>query len=205
MIVSMGDLHAMNSRIRAVKYGLVLTAVFTMLACTNAQGRQRFEAGGSLNRDDRYPHTTDVRGWKETAKKAAPFRVHPRRVHSRAGHVRPQTTRNRAAEAAHHVAEILPHPVGCPRRAFCGCGAALKIFGRPLRELWLAVNWFRFPPAAPAPGMVAVRRHHVFVIEAVIDRYRVIAYDANSGRHQTRRHVRSLAGYSVRNPHGGRA
>jgi hypothetical protein len=28
----------------------------------------------------------------------------------------------------------------------------------------------------------------------------VLAYDPNSGRHQTRLHVRSLAGYSVRNP-----
>ena len=108
------------------------------------------------------------------------------------------------AEFAHRAAEILPHPAGCPHRAFCGCGAALKIFGRPIRDLWLARNWFRFPPAAPAPGMVAVRSHHVFVIEAVLSRGQVIAYDANSGRHLTRRHVRSLAGYSVRDPHRGR-
>jgi hypothetical protein len=98
------------------------------------------------------------------------------------------------------AAQILPHPAGCPRRAFCGCGAAVRVFGAPIRSLWLARAWFKFPPAAPAPGMVAVRRHHVYVIEAVVSPGRVIAYDANSGRGLTRRHVRSLAGFSVRDP-----
>lgn len=110
----------------------------------------------------------------------------------------------------HHVAhslggsraEILPHPAGCPRVAFCGCGASLAVFGRSIRSLWLAANWFRFPPSTPAPGMVAVRRHHVFVIEQVLGGGQVLAYDANSGGHLTRRHVVSLAGYSVRNPRG---
>lgn len=100
------------------------------------------------------------------------------------------------------VSEILPHPPGCPPRLFCGCGAAVKVFGSPIRSLWLAANWFRFPKAEPAPGMVAVRRGHVFVIEEVVSRGRVIAYDANSGGRKTRRHLRSLAGYSVRNPRG---
>jgi hypothetical protein len=101
---------------------------------------------------------------------------------------------------AGRVAEILPHPPGCPRRAFCGCGAAVRVFGAPIRALWLAANWLKFPPAAPAPGMVAARRGHVFVIEAVVGPGKVIAYDANSGRGLTRRHVRSLAGFSVRDP-----
>jgi hypothetical protein len=30
-----------------------------------------------------------------------------------------------------------------------------------------------------------------------------VAYDANSGRHMTRRHIRSLAGYRVKDPHRG--
>lgn len=106
--------------------------------------------------------------------------------------------------ASRGPAQIVSHPPGCPSRAFCGCGAAVEVFGRPIRELFLAANWFRFPPAPPAPGMVAVRRHHVFVIREVIGPGLVIAYDANSGRHQTRIHVRSLAGYSVRNPRGSR-
>lgn len=99
------------------------------------------------------------------------------------------------------AASIQPHPPGCPSRAFCGCGTALHVFGKNIRSLWLARNWYRFPPATPAPGMVAVRRHHVFAILKVLDRSRVIAYDPNSGGHKTRIHIRSLAGYSVRNPH----
>lgn len=100
------------------------------------------------------------------------------------------------------VRGLLPHPAGCPRRAFCGCGAAVEVFGRPVRDLFLAANWFRFPPSTPAPGRVAVRRHHVFVIKQVLGAGLVLAYDANSGGRQTRLHVRSLAGFSVRDPRG---
>lgn len=97
---------------------------------------------------------------------------------------------------------IVEHPPGCPSRAFCGCGVALRVFGRHVRSLWLAANWFKFPPAHPAPGMVAVRKHHVFLIQAVHGDGTVTAYDPNSGGRKTRVHVRSLAGFSVRNPHG---
>jgi len=99
-------------------------------------------------------------------------------------------------------AQILPHPPGCPRRAFCGCGAAVEVFGRPIRSLWLAANWLRFPRAAPAPGMVAARRDHVFVIKQVLGGGLVLAYDANSGHGFTKLHVRSLAGFTVVNPNG---
>ena len=97
--------------------------------------------------------------------------------------------------------QIVSHPSGCPRTAFCGCGASVELFGHPIRELYLASNWFRFPHASPAPGMVAVRNHHVFVIRSVNGDGTVVAYDANSGGHQTRVHTVSLSGYSVRNPH----
>lgn len=100
---------------------------------------------------------------------------------------------------------VVGHPSGCPSRAFCGCGASVEVFGRPVRELFLAANWFKFPPAQAAPGMVAVRRGHVFVIRQVLGDGMVLAYDANSGGHRTRVHPRSLAGYSVRNPRGGHA
>lgn len=101
-------------------------------------------------------------------------------------------------------AEILPHPEGCPKRRFCGCGVALKVFGKAVvvGGLAIAKEWLRFPPAEPAPGMVAARRGHVFLIEKVLGNGTVLAYDPNSGRNLTRRHIRSLAGYSVRNPHG---
>lgn len=96
---------------------------------------------------------------------------------------------------------VVPHPAGCPHTAFCGCGASVEIFGKPIRELYLAANWFKFPRTSPAPGMVAVRQHHVFVIRAVHGDGTVLAYDANSGGHKTRVHTVSLNGFSVRNPH----
>jgi hypothetical protein len=99
-------------------------------------------------------------------------------------------------------AQIVAHPSGCPSRAFCGCGAAVRVFGAPVRSLWLAANWFKFPRTAPAAGMVAVRRHHVFVLEQHISGSTWLAYDANSGRRQTRIHARSIAGYVIVNPHG---
>jgi hypothetical protein len=88
--------------------------------------------------------------------------------------------------------------------AFCGCGAAVRLFGAPIRSLWLAANWLRFPLAAPGPDMAAVRAHHVMVILAYHGNGLATVYDANSGGHRTRIHERSLAGYRVVNPHAGR-
>lgn len=110
---------------------------------------------------------------------------------------------SRSYALAQPESEIVAHPAGCPRVAFCGCGASVEVFGRSIRELWLAANWFKFPHASPGPGMVAVRQHHVFVIRSVNSDGTVLAYDANSGGHMTRIHTVSLAGYSVRNPRGG--
>lgn len=95
---------------------------------------------------------------------------------------------------------IVPNPAGCPARAFCGCGASVHLFGHPVRELYLAANWFRFPRAEAAPGMAAVRRHHVFVLEQHISGSTWLAYDANSGGHATRLHPRSIAGYVIVDP-----
>lgn len=97
-------------------------------------------------------------------------------------------------------AEVVAHPAGCPSRAFCGCGAAVRVFGKPIRSLWLAANWFRFPRAAPAPGRVAVRRHHVFVLEQHLGGSVWQVYDANSGGRATRIHSRSIAGYTIVDP-----
>jgi hypothetical protein len=90
-------------------------------------------------------------------------------------------------------------PSGCPR-SFCGCGASLRVFGRIVPELNLAANWLRFPRTAPAPGMVAARHGHVFVLEQQVEGDTWMAYDANSGGHATRIHARSLHGYTVVNP-----
>jgi hypothetical protein len=97
---------------------------------------------------------------------------------------------------------VVAHPSGCPGTAFCGCGASIRVFGRSIPSLWLAANWFKFPRTNPAPGMVAVRMHHVMVLEADLGGGIWRVYDANSGGHATRIHGRSLAGYAIVNPHG---
>lgn len=93
-------------------------------------------------------------------------------------------------------------PAGCPSR-FCGCGAALHLFGRIIPALNLAANWLRFPRAAPAPNMVAARHGHVFVLKEHIAGNTWRVYDANSGGHRTRIHPRSIAGFTIVNPYGG--
>ena len=97
-------------------------------------------------------------------------------------------------------ATVQPHPAGCPSRAFCGCGASVRLFGRPVRELYLAANWLKFPRAAPAPGMAAARPGHVFVLEQHVRDDVWLVYDANSGGRQTRLHERSVRGYAIVNP-----
>lgn len=99
------------------------------------------------------------------------------------------------------VAEVVAHPSGCPRRAFCGCGASIEVFGRPIRELFLARNWFRFSRAEPGPGKVAVRRNHVFVLRSHVQGSTWLVYDANSGGRKTRVHHRSIAGWTIVDPH----
>lgn len=108
--------------------------------------------------------------------------------------------RGRRAARRTYGGSIVGHPPGCPRRAFCGCGAAVRVFGTPRRDLWLAAAWLRFPRTSPAPGMVAARRGHVFVLEGHVSGNTWLVYDANSGGRQTRIHHRSLAGYTVVNP-----
>lgn len=98
--------------------------------------------------------------------------------------------------------QMLPHPAGCPGRQFCGCGAAVEVFGSPRRDLWLAANWLRFPRTAPAPGMVAARHGHVFVLKVQRADGTWLVADFNSGGHASRLHVRPLSGYTIVNPHG---
>lgn len=97
---------------------------------------------------------------------------------------------------------LLPHPAGCPRRAFCGCGVSVRVFGSSVRSLWPARAWLRFPRSAAGPGAVAVWHHHVAYIEALDANGNAVLYDPNSGGHRTRRHVRSLAGATIVNPTG---
>ena len=100
----------------------------------------------------------------------------------------------------HMLESMEPHPAGCPATAFCGCGVSVRVFGHSVRDLWLAANWFRFPRTSPHAGAVAVRQHHVFYIEQAYGDGTVLAYDPNSGGHQTRVHRISLAGYTIVEP-----
>jgi hypothetical protein len=103
--------------------------------------------------------------------------------------------------AAYTIAErIVAHPSGCPARQFCGCGASIEVFGHPVRGLYLAANWYKFPRAQPAPNTVAVRPHHVFVLKQHVEGTKWVVYDANSGKHLTRVHERSIAGYTIVKP-----
>ena len=99
-------------------------------------------------------------------------------------------------------AEMLDHPGGCPRRAFCGCGASVHLFGRPIRDLFLSSNWLRFPRSEAGYNRVAVRRGHVFVLKQHIGGSTWLVYDANSGGRGTRLHPRSIAGYTIVSPNG---
>jgi hypothetical protein len=49
----------------------------------------------------------------------------------------------------------------------------------------------------PAPGMVAARRGHVFVLERHMRGNIWIVHDSNSGRHRTRVHPRSIVGFKT--------
>ena len=108
--------------------------------------------------------------------------------------------RNAVAEVSGGRSQIVGgRPAGCPR-SFCGCGASIRVFGHIVPGLNLAANWLRFPRTSPAPGMVAARRGHVFVLEQHVEGDTWMAYDANSGGRTTRIHARSLRGYTVVNP-----
>src|SRR5690348_8578155 len=96
---------------------------------------------------------------------------------------------------------IVEHPAGCPRIAFCGCGVSVKVFGRSIKGLWRAAAWYKFPRTFPAPGMVAVRNHHVMYIMAYDGNGNATVYDPNGGHHLTFIHTRSLSGYRIVNPH----
>jgi len=95
-------------------------------------------------------------------------------------------------------------PRGCPH-SFCGCEASRYLFGRARPNLYLASNWKRkFPRASPAPGMAAVRNHHVFVLIRHVGGSNWLVHDGNSGHGLTREHVRSIKGYTVVDPQGMR-
>jgi hypothetical protein len=117
-----------------------------------------------------------------------------------------QHTMSHARVAATYAAAgvIGGRPAGCPH-AFCGCEASRYVFGEMRKDLFLASNWIRkFPRTAPAPGMAAARRGHVFVLISHVSGSDWLVHDGNSGGGKTRVHERSIAGYTIVNPHASR-
>lgn len=113
--------------------------------------------------------------------------------------------RQRSIDANGNAVVIGGRPTGCPRR-YCGCEASIYVFGRIKPELNLALNWKRkFPRATPAPGMAAARPGHVFILISHVEGDQWVVHDGNSGGGLTRRHVRSIRGYAIVNPHGAYA
>lgn len=88
--------------------------------------------------------------------------------------------------------EVVPNPPGCPERLFCGCGVSVKVYGHPVRELYTAASWRRFPRAECGRGRVAVWQGHVAYILACHGDGTADLYDPNSGEHLTRIHRRAL-------------
>lgn len=119
--------------------------------------------------------------------------------------VQTRHSRHRSIDANGNAVVIGGRPAGCPRR-FCGCEASIYVFGRIKPELNLALNWKRkFPRATPAPGMAAARPGHVFILISHVEADQWVVHDGNSGGGLTRRHVRSIRGYAIVNPHGSYA
>lgn len=112
---------------------------------------------------------------------------------------------NTAPSNGYDMAQIVDHPSGCPRTRFCGCGVSVKVFGHPVRNLFLAANWYKFPRTPPSAGMVAIfGKRHVAYIMSVDGGGNATLYDPNSGGHKTRIHTRNIANTTVVNPHGSR-
>lgn len=171
--------------------------VFLILMMTNSRAKPRYNYNPTPDRhssDYAAPASWSPAHLQVSGKaKATRSKVKAKRIGSK--------TRGKVAPSPARIAPIVvSHPEGCPKTRFCGCGVSLKVFGKPVRNLYLAANWLKFQKAKPAPGMVAARRGHVFYIIEVISGNWVLAYDPNSGRRLTRIHARSLAGFTVVNP-----
>jgi hypothetical protein len=129
--------------------------------------------------------------------------IEVRHEHHRIIHNADQSSVQYAADATNNSSRttvVGGRPSDCPR-SFCGCEASRYLFGHIRADLNLASNWVRkFPRTSPAPGMAAVRNHHVFVLISHVSGNDWLVHDGNSGDGLTREHVRSISGYTVVNP-----
>lgn len=162
-------------------------AIFATVISSTAEAQQRPR---STSRNAAI--VCDLRGCSETT---APNRARTARSRAR---------RDTAVASNDNTVVIGGRPAGCPHQ-YCGCEASRHVFGKIRPELNLASNWIKyFPRTAPAPGMAAARSGHVMVLVQHVDGDNWIVHDGNSGGGLTRRHVRSIRGHVVVNPHATR-
>lgn len=178
---------------------LVLAAIFATLMGTHADARHPLDTKHDLIQGQSSTMWVRVTLTKKNVRQPA-RKVRANRPHS----VRHPTGVQRAEQVQWGAAQVLPHPQGCPPRAFCGCGVSLRLLGKAVQRggLAIAANWGGFPRTSCAPGMAAYRPGHVYAIEQCLPGNKALAYDPNSGGRKTRLHVRPLAGYQIVNPHG---
>ena len=114
-----------------------------------------------------------------------------------------EEARKATPEPSYGQISFIAHPTGCPRRNFCACGASVRVFGHSIRALWPVRAWRQFARDVAAPGNVAIERgrSHLFVLESHVSGDYWMVSDYNSGGHLSRRHVRSVAGLPIVNPH----
>jgi len=163
-----------------MRFLLTLVVLFTCISSAEARRLRHVESPTQPLFVDSWQTTTNIFGSSPIVQQASRIR--------------------QVIRATGRVVQMLAHPSGCPRRAFCGCGAAVEIFGTPRRDLWLARAWYKFPRSQAASGRVAVRAHHVFVLDTHVSGDVWLVRDYNSGGHASRLHERSIAGYTIVNP-----
>jgi hypothetical protein len=124
--------------------------------------------------------------------------IHHHRIHSH--HKHRSVHRIHAVHRVNAPVTFLEHPSGCPRVAFCGCGASIDALGRNVRRLWLAANWYSFPRSSPGYNTVGVRPHHVLVLKQQVNGTIWMVNDYNSGGHLSRYHAVDISRYTIVNP-----
>ncbi len=118
--------------------------------------------------------------------------------------VQKQRRISQSTDAHGNAVVIGGRPAGCPA-LYCGCGLA-QYLGIKDKRLNLAWSWAQiFPRTSAAPGMAAVRRGHVMLLQSHVEGSRWVVRDYNGGRGLSWIHVRDVRGYVFVNPNGAYA
>lgn len=109
------------------------------------------------------------------------------------------------ARSTVEVISTLPHPPGCPRTAFCACGAAVELFGSAIRSLWPVSAWRKYPRDIARPDNVVFEHYsHLSVLKRQVSGTVWEVHNYNGNKHQSSVQRKDIAGLEVRNPHASR-